>query len=192
MPLSAARKQHSREKILQSAVELFCQHGFDNISIDQVMAHAGLTRGSFYAHFDSKSDLYREAIINAARNSNLVQQKPDRLGDKQWLGKLISGYLSLEHIRLQQAPCPLAFLATDVAVREPEVRTTYTHVYKNMNKMVRQLCQSFSPCDEDQVMAMTAMLIGGVAIGRALDDETVVKKLLASCEATATRMLAKT
>ena len=62
MPRSTDHRAQVREKIVRSARRLFNRHGFNAVSIDDVMAEAGLTRGSFYAYFDSKSDLYANAI----------------------------------------------------------------------------------------------------------------------------------
>lgn len=43
------------------------------------MSDAGLTRGAFYAHFSSKSELYAEGIISAAKaaRQQVVQPLPD-------------------------------------------------------------------------------------------------------------------
>ena len=49
-------KAQSKDRILTSAAMLFTHHGFEKISIDQVMKNAELTRGAFYSHFKSKSD----------------------------------------------------------------------------------------------------------------------------------------
>jgi TetR/AcrR family transcriptional repressor of nem operon len=62
MPYSSEHRERVREKIVQSARRLFNRKGFNAVSIDDVMADAGLTRGSFYAYFDSKSDLYATSI----------------------------------------------------------------------------------------------------------------------------------
>lgn len=66
MPWNANHKVESREKILQAAARLFTQNGYDAVSIDDVMREAGLTRGAFYAHFRSKSDIYNQAILTGA------------------------------------------------------------------------------------------------------------------------------
>ena len=51
MPYSANHKQQSRASIVEAARILFNRHGFDGVTIDMVMEHAGLTRGGFYNHF---------------------------------------------------------------------------------------------------------------------------------------------
>ena len=39
--------------------ELFFSHGFAEVSVNDICARAGMTKGAFYYHFDSKEDLFR-------------------------------------------------------------------------------------------------------------------------------------
>ena len=62
MPYTTAHKMRTRERILDSARRLFTRAGYENVTIDDVMAHAGLTRGGFYNHFSHKADLFAAAV----------------------------------------------------------------------------------------------------------------------------------
>jgi AcrR family transcriptional regulator len=53
-----------RERILQSAAELFADREFDLVLIDEVAAHAGVGKGSVYRQFKSKEELYAAVVIN--------------------------------------------------------------------------------------------------------------------------------
>lgn len=48
----------TRGRILQAAATIFARHGYSEATLDQVAAEAGLTKGSVYWHFASKSDLF--------------------------------------------------------------------------------------------------------------------------------------
>ena len=189
MPYSQSHKQKSRQRILQSAVKLFTHRGFEQTSIDEVMADAGLTRGAFYAHFRSKQDLYAQAIANTGLFSFLVKSRQDVVDEKEWLAKVIKAYLHRKHVTDTELPCPLAFLATDVALREPEARRAYTQVYQAMNKLLQRSTRAYAPCDSDTVMAVTAMMIGGVAIARTVDEGSLRNQLLKSCRKMALELL---
>ncbi len=52
----------TRERIIAAALELFYFHGFHAIGIDQIVAAAGVTKTTFYNHFESKDDLMVEAV----------------------------------------------------------------------------------------------------------------------------------
>ena len=67
MPASPKKREEIRGKILDSATRLFNRRGFTAVSIDDVMGDAGLTRGSFYRYFSSKTDLYFAASADAGK-----------------------------------------------------------------------------------------------------------------------------
>ncbi|GAB3401258.1 TetR/AcrR family transcriptional regulator [Schumannella luteola] len=52
----------SRQKIVDSAKQMFWRHGYSTTSPRQVMADSGVGQGSFYHHFPAKSDLGREVV----------------------------------------------------------------------------------------------------------------------------------
>ena len=74
MPYPAGHRDEVRNQIIGSARKLFNRSGFDNVSVDQIMADAGLTRGGFYAYFKSKSDLYAEVLSCFLTDPNFGQQ----------------------------------------------------------------------------------------------------------------------
>lgn len=51
-----------RERLVTAGIELFYRHGFQAVSLDQVIAHAGVTKTTFYKHFESKDDLVLAAV----------------------------------------------------------------------------------------------------------------------------------
>ena len=189
MPYSKKHKAETRQKILDSAIELFSRHGFDEISIDALMQHAGLTRGAFYSHFKNKKTLYAKAIIAGAKKSQVMNEKPEQLSNEEWTVKLLSGYLSTQHVNQEISPCPLAFLVTDIANSEDEVQAVYTRVFKLLNKTMQRQLKGNVQCTEDKVLATTAMMIGSVAIGRALNNEALTEKLLKSCQQASLELL---
>lgn len=49
-----------RSRVLDAAVELFADHGYDGTSVAQVIGRAGVAKGGFYHHFASKEALLYE------------------------------------------------------------------------------------------------------------------------------------
>ena len=52
------KQQRTRVALLRSASKLFCRHGLEGTSIDEVAEAAGYTKGAFYANFKSKEELF--------------------------------------------------------------------------------------------------------------------------------------
>jgi AcrR family transcriptional regulator len=50
----SGRRPSARNKILATAVELFDKQGYEASSVQEIVDGAGVTKGSFYHHFDSK------------------------------------------------------------------------------------------------------------------------------------------
>jgi AcrR family transcriptional regulator len=55
-----------REELLRVGLELFSTHAFDEISMDDVAAEAGVAKGLLYYYFGSKRGLYVQAVRAAA------------------------------------------------------------------------------------------------------------------------------
>ena len=180
MPYSAEHKQQTREKVLHSAYLLFCSKGFEGISVNEIMADCQLTRGAFYAHFESKVELYAEAIQYGFSLSNIRKEKPTEVTDKQWLGALFDGYLSLQHVEGDN-PCPLAFLSTDIAVKDKEIQQIFAKAYQGLNKKTYAIASKFSNCSTQDIQAITAMMIGAVAIARNIENKKSAREILRSC-----------
>jgi AcrR family transcriptional regulator len=78
------RKRTLLPAILRAATQLFAEHGFDQPTMDQIAAAAGVRKATLYAYFDGKSALV-DAVIDrwlheipattpAVRGSSLRQQ----------------------------------------------------------------------------------------------------------------------
>jgi AcrR family transcriptional regulator len=61
-PVRRLRRAQRREQILAAATEAFARSGFAATSLDDIAAHAGITRVLVYRHFDSKTDLYQAVL----------------------------------------------------------------------------------------------------------------------------------
>lgn len=58
----AEKAKETKEKIYKSAKQLFSKYAFDDITINSIVELAGVAKGSFYVHFDSKDALIASFI----------------------------------------------------------------------------------------------------------------------------------
>ena len=118
MPYSQAHKARTRERIVESARHLFNRCGFAGVSIDEIMAEAGLTRGGFYNHFGAKEELYAEVV-----NEEAKRWSGHEMMEGNTARDLIAAYLSQAHFDDRENCCPLMAFPSDVAGRRAgEVR----------------------------------------------------------------------
>ena len=50
------------DRVLETAMELFWEHGFDGVSVSDLTAATGINRRSLYAAFGSKEELFARAV----------------------------------------------------------------------------------------------------------------------------------
>lgn len=50
-------KQEARQRLLQAALELFAEHGFEATTAAQIAARAGVTERTFFRHFPDKREV---------------------------------------------------------------------------------------------------------------------------------------
>ncbi len=54
--------KQGRERLVDVAIDLFYTHGFNAVGLDQVLATAGVTKTTFYKHFECKDELIVAAV----------------------------------------------------------------------------------------------------------------------------------
>lgn len=52
------RSEETRARIIESAIKLFSNRGYNAASVDNICAEAGISKGAFYHHFESKQALF--------------------------------------------------------------------------------------------------------------------------------------
>src|ERR1700676_4084795 len=166
MPYWSEPRERVREKILQSARRWFNRHGFNAVAIDDLMADAGLTRGSFYAYFDSKSDLYATSITailseKAIDNWDGVSIDPRA---PEVAAEIIGDYLSVSHFENVDGSCPLVALPNDVSRTEQSVRRAFESVLKALIDIFEQGLERRGDVARERALAMAALCVGGMVL----------------------------
>ena len=121
MPYSKDHKIRSKERILQSATELFCRYGFDKVSISEIMKLARMTHGAFYSHFESKEALYNASFLETLRNSRAARLAKGPFFIKH-LTALVTDYLNLRELERKTAPGPESILFNEIGSTNPEIK----------------------------------------------------------------------
>ena len=118
MRYSPAHRIETKAKIVLSARKLFNRFGFDGVSVQQIMAGAGLTHGGFYRHFASKADLYAEVLgcfFTDPQWNNSWEGVHVDLNATDAGRQIVRAYLSRQHFEAGENACPMVTLPSDVA-----------------------------------------------------------------------------
>ena len=192
MPYAADHVAETRRRIVESARRLFNRKGFNEVSIDEIMAGAGLTRGGFYHHFKTKDELYAEAISIALTCDPVARisgkpadpnQSPDAL-----MRRLIEAYLSRQHLEKTEEHCALFALPSDVARASPTVRTAYQNVLSAMAGLFQRGLGSETAARQ-KALALAALCVGGMTLANTVADPALAEEIRASALASAFDLL---
>ena len=58
--LGQTRSRRTRQNLIRTAIQLWGRQDFDELSVDAIVAAAGVSKGTFYYHFRRKEDLLLE------------------------------------------------------------------------------------------------------------------------------------
>jgi AcrR family transcriptional regulator len=59
--------QETRRKIFDTALDLLVKEGYDRVTVDEICAAAGVSKGTFYHHFKSKDQAILEEFLKIDR-----------------------------------------------------------------------------------------------------------------------------
>ncbi|MHC4825034.1 MAG: TetR/AcrR family transcriptional regulator [Planctomycetota bacterium] len=73
----------TRQRLIDTAHDLFYEEGFHTVGLDRILAEVGVTKTTFYNHFGSKDDLMLEVLNHHDRwwRDTFAQKLRDHGGD---------------------------------------------------------------------------------------------------------------
>lgn len=177
MKVTRAQAEANRDRILDSAAQLFRERGVDGVGLNELMQAAGLTRGGFYGHFESKEDL----VAQASRRALQANRESRRKLAEQGLATWVQVYLSDAHCARVGEGCGLTALAADAARAAPAVREAFGEGVENFAAGLEALMPGDTPAERrEQALARMAMLVGALLLGRAVADPAQSRELRAA------------
>ena len=177
------KREVVRRRLLDAALEVFAERGFDTANLDQVAAAAGLSKGAIYSNFTSKDDLFyammaeqvlaRVESIRTALDFGAVEVRDHR--DLREIGDLLTEAFT------EQREWRMVFLDFwHRAVRDDDVRTRFIAHRQTMREAIAASVEEFlegeppaSGFTVDDVVTVVLALSNGLAIEQYVDPSTV-------------------
>jgi AcrR family transcriptional regulator len=188
MPYPGGHRAAVRSRIVASARRLFNRHGFDNVSIDQIMSGAGLTRGGFYSYFRGKSDLYTEVLgcfFTDPEWKNCWEGVEVDLSSQKAGPQVVRAYLSQQHFEDVENSCPMVALPGDVTRGSEQAKSAFEAVFLAMVDVLARNVEARGRRRQATAEAIAALCVGGMVVARALAHREVADQLRNRCMAVA-------
>jgi AcrR family transcriptional regulator len=191
MPYSAGHRAEVRKNIVQSARRLFNRHGFENVSLSQIMAGAGLTHGGFYSYFKSKSDLYAEVLgcfLTDPEWKSCWEGVHVDLSSTDVGPQVVRAYLSRQHFEDVENSCPMVALPGDVARCGKSAKRAFENVLRAMVDVLERSLSARERRRHTRARAIAALCVGGMVLARSMDDHTLADELRDACMGVALKL----
>jgi TetR/AcrR family transcriptional repressor of nem operon len=184
MPYPVGHRAEVKGKIIQSARRLFNRHGFDNVSIQQIMSGAGLTHGGFYSYFRSKSDLCTNVLgcfFTDPEWKNRWEGVEVDMASSQAAAQVVKAYLSRQHFEDVENSCPMVALPTDVMRCGRDTKRAFETVFAAMVGVLERSVTDENHHRRAKAQAVAALCVGGMVVARAIENRIVADELRDAC-----------
>ncbi len=94
-PKVRARQRRTRDVLLRESAALFVARGFENVSVEDILAASGIARSSFYRFFSNREDVLSQ-IVRPVFQRGLIELNSIRGQDGEAIiGGVLTAYLKL-------------------------------------------------------------------------------------------------
>ncbi len=170
----------TRERIIETAAQVFNVHGYQGGSISELMARTGLKKGGIYNHFSSKEELAVAAFDHAV--SLILKKINEAVRPHKAPGMRMNALLDF-FLRYALDPpveggCAIMNTLTDSDGTNPALEARAKAALETVLRRLAGLIQQgidageFHPDNDAESTAVTiyAMLEGGILLARAYED----------------------
>ena len=167
-----ARSAVTRARIIASAVELFDERGYPATALGDVIERAGMTKGAFYYHFDSKEALAAEIVLEGGGRLSRTFDAISASRPPALEGIIHGTYLVVDQVRTDElARVGTTLLRMFAGYSEPAEKI-YTGWLHNMAVDVARARDEGDLREDVDVDAVANTFVGGVVGGAVLSDGT--------------------
>lgn len=179
----------TREKLVTATVGLMLRQGFAATSVDQICGEAGMTKGSFFHHFENKEAVGRAAVewwgafgtalyAEAWKDSSL-----DPLNQLHRMLEIMSGFTERKD---EVCTCVVGMMSQELAQTHPAMRVECAHQLdvwtENVAKMLRAAKLKHPPVTdfdpEEIAWFLNSLWQGSMLIGKTCQTPAMIRRNL--------------
>lgn len=183
----------TREKILDAAQGLILERGYAGMSVDNVLAKVGITKGAFFYHFKSKDELAKALLARfAAMDAKVYEEtraRAEKLSRDPLQQMLIFIGLFEETFEGLTEPYPGCLFASyiyELQQFDDDTRAMITESFRKWRELLKEkfdeVVKQYPPQVEVDTStladAFTVVLEGAFVTGKALNEPEVIAQQL--------------
>ena len=157
MPVSA------RERLVDTAVDLFYRHGYHATGIDRVLAESGVAKATLYKHFHSKDELILAALRRRDERfrNDVVRELAARSADPAERLVLLFDVLEDWFAQPDFSGCMFINAAAEYAPADAPIHAAAAEHKRLFAAYLRSQAEAAGAADPDELVARLVLLMEG-------------------------------
>lgn len=184
-----AKREASRQRILEAAGQEFRRYGLGGIGVDGLAKSANLTSGAFYFHFRSKMQVFIAALENSLEDLKKGIEQFQQANQARWLKEFVRYYLGFKRTCDLAEGCSLPVLTPEVERAGADAQRVYQEKLREIVAAFADGLQEGKPLSrKERAWTILALLSGGVNMARAVEDEKLAEEIARAVSKAALRL----
>jgi TetR/AcrR family transcriptional repressor of nem operon len=127
-----------REQLIEAGLQTLHLHGFNGTGVQDITDAAGVPKGSFYNHFESKEDLALQALERYWQNGSARRAvlSDSRLDPVERLRRYFRGLSDLAVRQDFQTGCMIGNFSTELSAQSKEARDRLAEIYAAWSRSI--------------------------------------------------------
>lgn len=185
------RASDARERLVASAIALIHGRSYGTVSVDDLCAHAGVNKGSFYHFFPSKRDLAVAAIERQWAYARRLVLDPAFAPDLPPLERIRRLFRLAATLQDPDDPatghvpgCPFGNLAAELGTQDPVIRDSVREVFAGYQASFEGVLRQAQEAGEIGLLdvsaaarSLLALFEGALLLAKTYDDAAMVEQL---------------
>jgi TetR/AcrR family transcriptional repressor of nem operon len=180
-------KQFNKDEALDEALKAFWAHGYEATSMQDLVDCTGVNRGSLYATFGDKRELFLAALrMYDERRRRMLSEFEKRYPPRQAIGRVFTSFIDQVNEMGGNSGCFLTNSALELAAHDREigrlVAAAQADVESFFVRMIRrgkvegEIAENIKPAEAAR--GLLASLLGMLVLVRSRPDRTLLQSIL--------------
>jgi AcrR family transcriptional regulator len=169
-------KEAAKEKIIQSAFQVFTKKGYQTATMDDIAKQVGVSKAALYQYFKNKKELLNEIVLSYHTMFREVIRAALERQDSNNLAEEVQGAL-LKKYRLHHE---MLFEIIAIAAHDEEIKQSLKSEYEKDTILLKELLQKLidngkiaTKIDAETLAQLFIALYVGMAMKVIMGDDTV-------------------
>lgn len=176
----------TRQKLIDATVRLMLRQGFAGTSVDLICSEAGVTKGSFFHHFESKEAIGRAAVEWWGRMGaslyNVAWQNTSA-GPLQRLHQMLDIMAGFTMRKDQDCVCMVGMMSQELASTNPVMQAACAaelrHWTDNVARMLAEAKKQLKPARDFDPKAvawfLNSLWQGSMLVGKTASSQAMIR-----------------